>query len=202
MKRITFALILLSYISLPAGEAYVDDFSAAKKEGRLTQRGAWIFADNVASCTSDPELYKKHANHGPIIRWSQPFTGGTIQFSMRIKGNQRTVFTLNGDGHVFRVILMEEGPKNASRVLAWATKASKTNKGNTFKPEGLPTTGAIDGEWVDLSLVVKKGKAILDLGEMHAEIEHAALARKKKEITLSFVSGSIDIRDFRFTPAE
>ena len=185
-----------------------DDFSSAKSSVRLAERGAWKFENQVATCVADLKLYKQYKNHGPILRWSPQFTDGSLQFAFKPEKCQRVVFTLNGDGHIFRVILFDasvNSPTGASRahsrLIAWATKSSKQNKGDTIKPNGLPDLPAVDGEWTKLKLDVHDGQAKLSIGDFTTNIKHAALRREKTSITLSFAFGSLAVRDFRFSSA-
>lgn len=188
-------------------KALVDNFGDAKFKGRQAERGAWQFKDGVASCVSDPVLYKKYKNHGPILKWPRKFDDAKIQFEMKAKDCQRVVFTLNGDGHIFRVTLADERPdapagtsKVPTRLIAWATKSSKQNKGDTIKPKGMPDLTDVNDEWVTVKLDLKGTQAVLSIGEFQAEIRHAALSREKNMIMLTFAHGEIAVRKFSFSP--
>ncbi len=166
-------------------KALVDNFGDAKFKGRQAERGAWQFKDGVASCVSDPVLYKKYKNHGPILKWPRKFDDAKIQFEMKAKDCQRVVFTLNGDGHIFRVSLADERPdspagtsKAPTRLIAWATKSSKQNKGDTIKPKGMPDLTDVNDEWVTVKLDLKGTQAVLSIGEFQSEIRHEALSRE------------------------
>lgn len=194
------AFILLS-TSAPAKE-FVDSFQSDANPDRRAERGAWVFKNGEASCVADPELYKKFKNHGPIIRWSGDFKKVDVELEMKATDCQRVVFTLNGDGHVFRVILagrpVKEGQRAVtSRLIAWAEKSSKENKGDTTKPKGLPNLDAIDTKWVKLNLSIKGQTGELSIGDFKTTLDHAALARDKNSITLSFASGDIAIRNVK-----
>lgn len=187
---------------------FVDDFSDAKLEGRTAERGVWKFQNNVASCVSDPELYLKYKNHGPILKWSQQFTDATIEFEMKASDCQRVVFTLNGDGHVFRVTLADEtsaatagASKVPTRLIGWATKSSKQNKGDTIKPAGLPDLPTVDGKWVKVKLVVTDDRGELTIGDFKTMIKHSSLTREKNLVMLTFAHGKIAVREFRFSKA-
>ena len=189
-------------------KALVDNFGDAKFKGRQAERGSWQFKDGFASCVADPVLYKKFKNHGPILKWPRKFEDAKIQFEMKAKDCQRVVFTLNGDGHIFRVTLADERPdapagtsKVPTRLIAWATKSSKQNKGDTIKPKGMPDLTDVNDEWVTVKLDVKGTQAVLSIGEFQTEIRHAALAREKNMIMLTFAHGEIEVRKFSFLPA-
>lgn len=198
--------VVLSLTSSTVGATdIVDDFSDANFKGRQAERGDWKFVGNTASVVSDPTLYKKYKNHGPILKWPVDCTSGEVEFEMKASECQRVVFTLNGDGHVFRISLIDPAraltpyqAKANSRILAWATKSSKENKGDSLKPKGLPSLADIDGEWTKVKLTVNGDLADIQIGDFKAQLKHAALLRDKNIITLSFASGSFAVRDFHF----
>ncbi len=199
----TALLIVTPFVS---AEEFVDDFSALELKGRVAERGEWQFQNGIASCVADPDLYKQFKNHGPILKWPRQFNDATIEFEMKPTNCQRVVFTLNGDGHIFRVTLADETPgapagtsKVPTRIIAWATQSSKQNKGETIKPEKLPDLPAINGKWVKMKLEVKGNRATLSIGEFQTELEHAALARDKNRVMLTFAHGAIAVRNFRMT---
>ena len=191
------------------GEEFVDDFRGAELEGRLAERGEWQFQNGIATCIADPNLYKKFKNHGPILKWPREFSDGTIEFEMKAADCQRVVFTLNGDGHIFRVTLADERPdapagmsKVPTRVIAWATKSSKQNKGDTIKPKHMPDLPKVNRRWVRVQLMVKGNKATLTIGDFRTEIVHPALARDKNMVMLTFAHGTLSVRNVRITSGD
>ena len=207
MKTTSFLFALLLMLSpLTAGEEFVDQFNQTQQEGRLAERGDWKFQNGIASCVADPVLYKQYKNHGPILKWPREFNDCTVQFEMKAKDCQRVVFTLNGDGHVFRVTLADERPDAPAgtsnvptRVIAWATRSSKQNKGDTIKPKEMPDLPAVNGKWVPVKLSVKGRQAALQIGDFQTEIPHAALARDKNMVMLTFAHGQLAVRNFRMS---
>lgn len=198
------ALLLTATASVAAGEEFLDDFGSAKLEGRLAERGDWQFRDGIASCVSDPILYKRFMNHGPILKWTREFHDATIEFEMKAANCQRVVFTLNGDGHIFRVTLTDERAdapagksKVPTRIIAWATKSSKQNKGDTIKPEFMPDLPTVNEKWVPVQLTVKGNRATLTIGDFQTEVNHTALARDKNMVMLTFAHGKLSVRNFR-----
>jgi hypothetical protein len=205
----SLSTVLLLIASVASGGEFIDDFQSPKREGRLAERGAWEIRKGVAKCVADPELYKQFKNHGPILKWPRKFNDGKIEFEMKAQDCQRVVFTLNGDGHVFRVTLADERPeapagtsKVPTRVIAWATKSSKQNKGDTIKPEGMPDLPAVNGSWVPVKLQVKGNRAVLSIGDFQSEISHAALARDKTMVMLTFAHGELSVRNFKMNLAD
>jgi predicted esterase len=208
---IVLGLAVYSFSDIPAAneasaDEFVDNFSEANFEGRSAERGEWKFENNVASCVADPDLYLQYKNHGPILKWSREFRDATIVFEMKASRCQRVVFTLNGDGHVFRVTLADETPdatagpsKVPTRLIGWATKSSKQNKGDTIKPDGLPDLPAVDGKWVKVKLAVAGNQGELTIGDFKTKIEHSSLAREKNMVMLTFAHGELAVRDFRFS---
>lgn len=210
-KTVTALTLLLAFSTCAFAGEVIDSFESSDNSARLAQRGDWTFADGVAACESDPDLYKKYNNHGPIIRWQAEFTDAEIEFEMKASDCQRIVFTLNGDGHVFRMVSFAKTDSSKakagkakrasqqSRLIAWGTKSSKENKGDSTLLEDFPTLDQINDQWVGFSLRVKDGKAQLKLGDASIDLEHVALGRDKKEATLSFAEGSIAIRNFEMS---
>lgn len=198
-NRVSLAvLVILASLSLAQAGGFRDDFSNPKLKNRQALRGDWKYANNTASCVSDPELYKKFANHGPILRWPCKFTDGTVAFEFQPKGCQRIVITLNEDGHVFRISLSDE---QRTRIFGWIGKSSKQNKAKTIAKEGVPTSADIDGKWVKVKLAIKGDKGEITIGDYSAKLKHGSLARKKGEFTISFASGECAIRNVSVTPA-
>lgn len=183
----------------------IDTFATEKFETREAERGDWSFQDGVASVVSDPVLYKKYSNHGPILKWTVDCSQGKTVFGMKPSGCQRVVFTLNGDGHVFRISLINPEKamspwqkKSKSRMIAWAEKSSKTNKGDSLQPKGFPSLGALDDKWTQVSVDIDGDTALVRIGEFQTEIQHEAMEREKSQITISFASGGLQIREFQF----
>lgn len=183
----------------------IDPFAAKKFETREAERGDWSFQDGVASVVSDPVLYKKYSNHGPILKWVVDCSQGKTVFGMKPSGCQRVVFTLNGDGHVFRISFINPEKamspwqkKSKSRMIAWAEKSSKTNKGDSLQPKDFPSLGALDDKWTQVSVDIHGDMASVAIGDFRTEIQHAAMQREKAQITISFASGSLQVRDFMF----
>ena len=209
MKTFHFSLfVLIGLLSTTSAQSIVDDFSQAKFEARVAERGDWKFENRIASCASDPELYKTFKNHGPILKWpfANGFTDGSAEFEMKAQDCQRVVFTFNGDGHIFRVTLADEtlsataGPsKVPTRLIAWAEKSSKQNKGDTIEPEGLPDLPAINGKWVKVKIEVTGKTADLTIGKFRTKLKHAALARNKNMTMLTFAHGTLAVRNFMFS---
>ena len=59
----------------------------------------------------------------------------------------------------------------------------------------------VNDEWVTVKLDVKGKHAVLNIGDFRAEISHAALAREKNTVMLTFAHGEIAVRNFSFSPA-
>jgi hypothetical protein len=197
IRRSILLALLLPVSAAPINDTFAD--GSLHKAGR----GTWTYSGEVASCTSDPELYKKFANHGPFLLWVSEFVDGTTSVEFKPSDCQRVVFTFNGDGHIFRVILMDaESAKRkvSNRIIAWAEQSSKTNNGTISVPEGLPGLVDLNNKWTKLSVIVNDGTADLTIGDFKTTLKHPALKRDKNNITLSFASGKMDIRNFSHAP--
>lgn len=202
-------VVWISVVALSAVPGFcnelIDTFTSEKFETRTAERGDWSFRAGVASVVSDPVLYKKYANHGPILKWSVDCSQGETAFAMKPSDCQRVVFTLNDDGHVFRISLINPEKamspwqaKSKSRMIAWAEKSSKTNKGDSLMPRGFPSLGELDNKWTNVSVSIHADTAVVTIGNFQTEIQHKAMQREKSQITISFASGSLQVRDFCF----
>jgi hypothetical protein len=187
---ILFLLITSTMITQAAG--FVDDFSNPEFEIRQALRGEWVYEDGVASCVSDPVLYKEFANHGPILRWPATFTDGTVEFEFKPQGCQRVVITLNEDGHVFRISLREPA---GTKIFGWIGKSSKENKAQDIAKEGVPPIASLEGQWTKVRLVTKGNTGHIQIGDYKAELNHGSIGRRKGEFTISFASGQCAIRN-------
>ena len=181
-----------------------DNFDALEKEGRLLQRGEWHLKDGVAHVESSEEIYKKYNNHGPIIKWSEAFVDGVLEVDFKPTDVNRVVFTYNGDGHIFRITfakLPEPGAKKVfvtTRMIAWAEKSSKQNKGTTIKPVNMPELSDLNKKWNHLKFSCIKGKGVLEMGDFVYEFEHEALKRKKTQIMVSIGLGTLSVKNMTF----
>ena len=83
-------------------------------------------------------------------------------------------------------------------MIVWAEKSSKENKGESLQPDGFPSLGELNNKWTHVSLAIRENTASITIGDFQAEIVDKAMQRDKKEITISFASGSFQLRDFTF----
>jgi hypothetical protein len=193
---ILFAVV--ASLSVTQAGGFKDDFANARHSTRQALRGDWKYRNNAATCVSDPELYKKFANHGPILRWPCEFTDGTVEFEFQPKGCSRIVITLNEDGHVFRISINDE---QRTRIFGWIGKSSKTNKAKTIAKDGVPTVSDVDGKWIKGKLVCQGEQGEITLGDYTAKLKHHSLGRKKGEFTISFAGGTCAVSKVSVTPA-
>lgn len=195
MKRyIATILTLFATANLSGAGGFADNFSDPKLESRQALRGEWKYENNMASCVADPELYKKFKNHGPILRWPLEFSDATIGFEFQPRGCDRLVFTLNDDGHVFRMAIADE---KRTRIFGWA-KPSKESAPETLAKEGVPQLADIGGRWTKVTISIRGEEAEVSIGDAYnTKLKHSSIARKKSEITLGFASGELAVRNVR-----
>ncbi len=208
MKHLNHLLLLTAVLLIApnvgnAVDDVVDNFSKSDWKGRQALRGDWKFENNQASCMSDPELYRKFKNHGPILRWSPaaPFKDGTVEMEFQPKKCQRIVITLNNKtGHVFRVVLTDNA-KTKTRIFGWAHPSKEKDKpSETLAQKGVPTSKELDGQWVQFRLAISGSEARLQIGKFSETLQHASIAREKGEFTISFASGECAIRKVSIKP--
>lgn len=207
MRALIFILsTLLLSPSLVTADTLIDRFEAEATNTRLSERGDWKFADGIASCVSDPELYKKFSNHGPILKWPNQFKNATIECEIKAEDCGRVVFTINGDGHIFRITLADERDeapagksKVPTRLIAWAEKSSKQNKGDTLIPSGMPDLPSINGRWIPLRFEIREEDGYITIGDFKTKISHPALQRAKNTVMLTFAHGKLSVKNFKMT---
>lgn len=191
-----FSSILISQSS-KAEDILADDFSAPKFDARKALRGDWKFENKEASCVADPELYKKFNNHGPILRWPVKMSDGGVEFEFRCVDVQRLVFTLNEKGHVFRMTFRDDGN---SSIFGWIGQSSKENKPKVIAKKNVPSMQELNGKlWAVFRLKIKGDTAKVRVGKYAATLKHPSIAREKSEVTISFASGRMHVRDFKVT---
>ena len=191
MRRLPVFVFLLLPILSSEADILKDSLSSPTHEARQALRGDWIFQNGVASCVSDPVLYKEFKNHGPILRWPTEFTDGTVEFEFKPEDCQRIVITLNEDGHVFRMSLRE--PEN-TRIFGWIGRSSKENKAKEIAREGVPPLKSINGKWTKVKMTFNGNRAQIQIGDYKADLKHGSIGRKKGEFTFSFAFGFCAIR--------
>ena len=67
--RFMLCILVMCPAVIVLGGDIKDSLSTEKFENRTAERGDWSFQEGIASVVSDPELYKKYTNHGPILKW-------------------------------------------------------------------------------------------------------------------------------------
>ena len=188
-------LFLLPSLALADAPLLQDDFTAPKLEARRASRGDWKYADKVATCTQDDELYKKYQNHGPIIFYDLAYTDATIQFAFKADAATKSVvFTANGeDGHIFRVVF---GAKGASiRAFPPEGKEEHTSIAAGTEPE----LALKAGEWNQISVELRGSKATLKVGDFSKTYDHASYARSKTNLSVGFSFGTVNVKDVLVT---
>lgn len=188
----TFLFLLTATAALAADAPLLkDDFSTPQNEQRRASRGEWKFADGVATCTQDDELYKKNRDHGPIIFYDLSYTDAVIQFSVKPDAANKTiVFTANGaSGHVFRVAFSERGA--AIRAFPPGSPEHKSVSAGQEKDLKLKA-----GEWNVVTVELRGAKATLKVGNSFVKTyEHASFARPKVNLSVGFSFGTLSVRD-------
>ena len=58
-----------------------------------------------------------------------------------------------------KVKASEPAAKNPTRIIAWKTKSSKKNKGDTIKLDTIPDLPAVNKKWVPVKLKVEGQQA-------------------------------------------
>lgn len=193
MKRF---LLLLAFSSVLAADAPLlrDDFSSAKLDQRRAMRGEWKFADQTATCTQDDELYKKNKDHGPILFYDLAYSDAAIRFAVKPDANTKSiVFTANGaESHLFRLVFSQAG----MAVRAFPTD-SKDHKSVALANE--TAVKLKTGEWNEVSVELRGGKATVKVGDFTRTYEHASIGLAKVNLSIGFSFGTLSVKDLVVT---
>ena len=193
MKRF---LLLLAFSSVLAADAPLlrDDFSSAKLDQRRAMRGDWKFADQTATCTQDDELYKKNKDHGPILFYDLAYSDAAIRFAVKPDANTKSiVFTANGaESHLFRLVFSQAG----MAVRAFPTD-SKDHKSVALANE--TAVKLKTGEWNEVSVELRGGKATVKVGDFTRTYEHASIGLAKVNLSIGFSFGTLSVKDLVVT---
>jgi hypothetical protein len=191
---IGFLTALLLTTSLTAETLVDDKFTSEELPHRdlSAKRGIWKIANGIATCTQDDALYAKNKDHGPVIWYNVTFTDGTVKFAFRPEKVKTFVFTLNGEGHVFRFVTAPTG----TSVRAWPQGSHDAISLLVPKP-GTPALK--DGEWTQAELKFEGKRCTLKLGDFQQTFEHDAIARQKTKMGLGFAFGTLSVRDVSIT---
>jgi hypothetical protein len=189
MKTTLFLLLATTAIAADA-PLLKDDFSAPKLEQRRASRGGWKFAEHIATCTQDDELYKKFKDHGPILFYDLAHTDAAIRFAFKPDETTKSVvFTSNGDdGHVFRIVLSSRG----AGIRAFPPE-EKDHKSIALGNE--PTAVLKPGEWTTVSVELRGPKVAVKIGDFTQTYEHASLSRPKTNLSIGFSFGTVSVKE-------
>ena len=187
------AILALASVSLNAAEPLLkDDFSDPTLKTRRAARGEWKYADGIATCTQDDELYKKSKDHGPIIFYTLGYTDAAIRLSYKAEGSKSVVFTFNSiTGHVFRFVSSDRG----TSIRAFAAGSGEHKSVELAKGPALKL-----GEWTDISVDLRGTKATVKIGKDFSQtVEHPDLAAAKSNFSIGFAFGTMSVRGVEVT---
>lgn len=187
MIRLIAALLLVSCLPVFAGPVFKDDFSNPKLAERKAARGPWKFANGIATCTQDDELFRKFKDHGPIIFYDVPHQNAKIRFAFKAEACRTVVFTANGEkGHVFRFVASAAGTSIRAFPPGDEHKSVELAKGPALKL----------GEWVEVAVELNGSKAVVSIGKDFTQtVESPHLAAAKANISVGFSFGTLSVRD-------
>lgn len=159
------------------------------RQARRAIRGDWKFADGVASCAQDDELYKRYKNHGPIIFYDLPFDDASVTFAFKAEKAKAVTFTANGkDGHVFRVSWGARG----MNVRAFPPDAQGKSVGIGRDEQPLQ-----QGVWIPVQVTLEGSKATIKVGDNAPRVfQHESFAQPKTNVSVGFSFGSVSVKEF------
>ncbi len=187
----SISLVAVCAATASAADAVLlkDDFATAGPSARRAIRGDWKFADGVASCAQDDELYKKYKNHGPIIFYDLPFDDATVTFAFKAEKAKAVTFTANGkDGHIFRVSWGARGTN--VRAFPPGSKEKSVGVGQDEQP-------LQQGVWIPVQVTLEGSKATVKVGDNAPQVfQHESFAGPKTNVSVGFSFGSVSVREF------
>ena len=197
---VVMLLSAFAYAEVPLGSLVADDYTSTKHKTRKPLRGDWKISDGVAAVTQDDSLYKKYANHGPIMVYEVAHDDASAQVTFRPTGCKTVVFTMDAKagGHAFRVKLSS---KASGVVLTYVKEPGKQKATPVFLDKAtLPKIK--ENEWATLKVRVVGDKATVALGAASVEVQHKMIDQEKKIAKLGFAFGTLQIKQFEMTAAK
>lgn len=189
--RILTLLLSLSFASTAFAKPPLlkDAFDAdTEVPERRAMRGVWRIGGGVATVTQDDELYKKYKDHGPIVFYDLPTTNATFRYAVKPEGCKSVVFTINGDGHVFRFVTGERG----TNVRAFPPTGDHKSISTAQQPEWLLP----EGEWTEVEVKVNGENVIVKFGDhVPLTVEHATYSNRKTNFSIGHSFGTLSIKN-------
>lgn len=175
-----------------------DDFSLAKHKDRAATRGDWQVTDGTISVTQDPELYKKFANHGPLLAYPIPHDDAEARVEFRPSGCKSVVFTMDAEsGHAFRIVLPVERP---GVVFGYDPQPGED------RPKAHPLSRELpsltDDTWTSLRARVVGDTASVKIGDQNFKVSHPSIDQVKTTVKIGFAFGSLQVRKFELVGIE
>ena len=191
ISRILVLLFSLSFAPTAFAEPplFKDAFDTdTEVPKRRAIRGDWKIGGGVATVTQDDELYKKYKDHGPIIFYDLPTTNATFRYAVKPESCKSVVFTINGDGHVFRFVTGERG----TNVRAFPPTDDHKSISTARQPEWLLP----DDEWTEVEVKVNGENVTVKFGDHEPlTVEHATYSNKKTNFSIGHSFGTLSIKD-------
>lgn len=168
---------------------FKDDFDAATKvPERRAMRGDWQIDDGIARVTQDDELYKKYKDHGPILFYDVATTDATFRYAFKAEGCKTVVFTINGDGHVFRIVSSEKGTSVRAFPPSGEQKSISTSQQKDWTLK--------DGEWTEVEVMVDGETVTISFGEHEpVTVEHTSHANEKTNFSIGHSFGTLSVKN-------
>jgi hypothetical protein len=189
-----FSMIVAASAESPAPRKTLlrDDFSAAKQKDRAATRGDWQVADGAIGVTQDPKLYKKFADHGPLLAYEIPHDDAEARVEFKPSGCKSVVFTMDAQsGHAFRIILPADRP---GIIYAYDPQPGEDRpKAHPLSRE-LPTLS--DNEWTSVKVRVVGDTATVNIGDKNFKVSHPSIDQAKTTVKIGFAFGSFQVRKF------
>ncbi len=180
--------LLVSTVAEGKDPIFTDRFEAKTKvPERRALRGDWQIGDGVAKVTQDDELYKKYKDHGPILFYDVATTDATFRYAFKPEGCKTVVFTINGDGHVFRFVTSERSTSVRAFPASGDQKSISTSQQNDWTLK--------DGVWTEVLVEVAGDKVSVTYGDHEPiTIEHETYANEKTNFSIGNSFGTLSVK--------
>lgn len=203
-----FGMLFLALVALGSAASaketsplVADHFESETHATRNAARGDWTIADGIAAVAHDDELYKKYANHGPIINYEIPFDDASVAIEFKANDCKTVVFTMDGaeGGHAFRII-MRPPPTGDKPNAAKSMVVTYTEKVGEDKPKMIPLSREVpaldNNQWTRLEVRLVGDKVDVAVNGKTISVQHERLNQKKRIAKIGFSFGDFAIRKF------
>ena len=168
-----------------------DDYSSENIESRQTARGAWKVKDNSISVSFDEALYKKHKDHGPMVRYTFDSTSDlTIEMEVMMSEIGKLCFQVDNDeGHLLKAIVNGAG-KGSIRGF----------NGKESEVVGKIKSSTEENKWMPVKLSFIDNKLTFSFNGSKPQVfNHPSFEKGKTKFVYKFAEGHLKARKLQIS---